>query len=151
MALAAVAWFVGSDESRTSSSESRRQVIRAALEWALIDENVPDHALLPDPTNILISLDDLSFEELLLLPGITLAALTEQELQDKADQDGSLMRLSLTNLQISGSKASVRVSNMWLSPSNESSGFLSGGYCDLELREKDGRWAFERRISCAIA
>ena len=137
----------------------RQQLIRVALEWALVDKNLPDHGLLSDPTNVLISLDgeagggpsiSLSADELPTLPGVTLTALTEGELQKKADTEGSLLRMSLENLVIAGDTAEMRVGNWWVRSSTETRQFLSGGFCELQLRKTGGQWAIVNSI-CALA
>ncbi len=137
----------------------RQTLIRVALEWALVDKNLPDHGLLPDPTNVLISLDgeagggpsiSLSADELPTLPGVTLTALTEGELQKKADTEGSLLRMSLENLVIAGDTAEMRVGNWWVRSSTETRQFLSGGFCELQLRKTGGQWAIVDSI-CALA
>ena len=128
----------------------RQQLIRVVLVWALVDKNLPDHGLLPDPTNVLMSLDGLSADELPTLPGVTLSALTEGELQNKADAEGSLLRLSLENLVIAGDTAEIRVSNWWIRSSTETRQFLSGGFCELQLRKTGGQWSIVNSV-CALA
>ncbi len=149
----------------------RQQLIRVALEWALVDKNLPHYAFLPDPTNVLISLDGLSADELPTLPGVTLTALTEEELQKKADAEGSLgsprtcrprdcglLRVSLGNLVIAGDTAEIWVSNERVESSTEAAtpfgpsnpAVLIGGFCELQLRKTGGQWAIVDSI-CALA
>ena len=113
-------------------------------------KNLPDYGLLPDPTDVLISLDGLSADELPTLPGVILTALTGGELQKTADAEGSLLRLSLENVVIAGDTAELRISNWWLRGSTETRQFLSGGPCELRLRKTDGQWAIVNSI-CALA
>ena len=128
----------------------REQLIRVVLEWALVDKNLPDYGLLPDPTDVLISLEGRLADELPTLPGVTLTALTEAELQTKADAEGSLLRLSLENLVIAGDTAEIWVGNWWVSSSTETRQFLSGGFCELQLRKTGDQWAIVNSI-CALA
>lgn len=149
-ALVAIGVACGRGDDDQSAVTDRPELIRVVLEWALIDKNLPDYGLLPDPTNVLISLDGLSVDELPTLPGITLTALTEVELQKKADAEGSLLRVSLENVAIAGDKAEVRVTNWWIASSTDTRGFVSGGSCELELRKTGGQWAIVESM-CAIA
>ena len=128
----------------------REQLIRVVLEWALVDKNLPDYGLLPDPTDVLMSLEGLSADELPTLPGVTLTALTQAELQTKADAEGSLLRLSLENLVIAGDTAEIRIGNWWVSSSTETRQFLSGGFCEAQLRKTGDQWAIVNSI-CALA
>ena len=150
LASIGVACGGSSDESPTSAEADRQELIRVAFEWALLNKNLPDYGLLPDPTNVLISLENLPVDDLPTLPGVTLTALTEVELQSKADDEGSLMRMSLDNLVIAGDTAEIKVANWWIASSTETRGFLSGGFCDLKLRRTVGQWTVEDSL-CALA
>ncbi len=167
LTVLATAVFAACSSQPEKAVTDRQQLIRVALEWALVDKNLPDFGLLPDPTNVLISRDGeagggpsifLSTDELPTLPGVTLTALTEGELQEKADAEGSLLRMSLENLVIAGDTAEIRVSN-WrvisstdaarpFGPSNPA--VLIGGFCELQLRKTGGQWAIVDSI-CALA
>ena len=166
LASAAVAACSSQLDPTTVPVTDRQQLIRVVLEWALVDKNLPDYGSLPDPTNVLISLDGtagggpsifLSADELPTLPGVTLTALTEGELQKKADAEGSLLRLSLENLVIAGDTAEIRVGNWRVTSSTETRPFgpsnpalLIGGFCELQLRKTGGQWAIIDSI-CALA
>ena len=159
LTVLATAAFAACSSQPEKAVTDRQQLIRVALEWALVDKNLPDYAFLPDPTNVLISLDGepgggpsifLSADELPTLPGVTLTALTEGELQKKADTEGSLLRMSLENLVIAGDTAEMRVGNWWVRSSTETRQFLSGGFCELHLRKTGGQWAIVDSI-CALA
>ena len=132
------------------STTDRREIIRAALQWALVEMNIADYGLIEDPANPLISLEGLSAEELPTLPGVTLIALSETDLQEKADEEGSLLRSIFESLDITGDEASVRIGNWWVRSAAEERQFLSGGFCDLELRNEGGRWIIEASI-CALS
>ena len=167
LASAAFAACSSQPDPTTVAVTDRQQLIRVALEWALVDKNIPDYAFLPDPTNVLISLDGepgggpsifLSADELPTLPGVTLTALTEGELQKKADAEGSLLRLSLENLVIAGNTAEIRVSNWRVISSTEAAtpfgpsnpAVLIGGFCELQLRKTGGQWTIVES-ACAVA
>ncbi len=89
---------------------------------------------------------------------MTLTALTEGELQKKADAEGSLLRMSLENLVIAGDTAEIRVSNWRVISSTDAArpfgpsnlAVLIGGFCELQLRKTGGQWAIVDSI-CALA
>ena len=167
LTVLATATFATCSSQPEKAVTDRQLLIRVALEWALVDKNLPDYAALPDPTKVLISLDGeagggpsifLSAAELPTLPGVTLTALTEEELQKKADAEGSLLRLSLENLVIAGDTAEIRVSNGRVRSSTDAArpygpsnpAVLIGGFCELQLRKTGGQWAIVDSI-CALA
>ncbi len=57
LTVLATAAFAACSSQPEKAVTDRQQLIRVALEWALVDKNLPDFGLLPDPTNVLISLD----------------------------------------------------------------------------------------------
>ncbi len=89
---------------------------------------------------------------------MTLTALTEGELQKKADAEGSLLRLSLENLVIAEDTAEIRVSNERVESSSEAAtpfgpsnpAVLIGGFCELQLRKTGGQWTIVES-ACAVA
>ena len=180
LASAAFAACSSQPDPTTVAVTDRQQLIRVALEWALVDKNLPHYAFLPDPTNVLISLDGAagggpsifqSADELPTLPGVTLTALTEEELQKKADAEGSLgsprtcrprdcglLRVSLGNLVIAGDTAEIWVSNERVESSTEAAtpsgpsnpAVNIGGFCELQLRKTGGQWTIVES-ACAVA
>ena len=167
LTVLATAAFAARSSQLEKAVTDRQQLIRVALEWALVDKNLPDYGFLPDPTNVLISLDGepgggpsifLSADELPTLPGVTLTALTEGALPTKADAEGSLLRLSLENLVIAEDTAEIRVSNWRVISSTEAStpfgpsnpAVLIGGFCELQLRKTGGQWTIVES-ACAVA
>ena len=167
LTVLATAAFAACSSQPEKAVTDRQQLIRVALEWALVDKNLPDYAFLPDPTNVLISLDGeagggpsifLSADELPTVPGVTLTALTEEELQKKADAEGSLLRVSLENLVIAADTAEIRVSNWRVTSSTEAAtpfgpsnpAVLIGGFCELQLSKTGSQWTIVDSI-CALA
>ncbi len=167
LTVLATAAFAACSSQPEKAVTDRQQLIRVALEWALVDKNLPDFGLFPDPTNVLISLDgeagggpsiSLSADELPTLPGVTLTALTEGQLQKKADTEGSLLRMSLENLVIAGDTAEIWVSNERVESSTEAAtpfgpsnpAVLIGGFCQLQLRKTGGQWTIVES-ACAVA
>lgn len=137
---------VSSDADAPAPAEltegDRREIVRAALEVALVDRKIPDHALLKDPKNVLVDRENLHGPPP-ALPGIALTAVSSDEAQARADRTGDFLYLELGELRRTGDDVSLSVRNRWaigLASRKAGKIFLSGGGLSLRFTRTPEGW-----------
>ena len=149
-----VVLVVDEQPDNQATSEGRAEIVKLVLEWALVDKNIPDYALLPDSGSIVLSLENIDADMVPQIPGVNLILLTPDEVQKKADEEGDLLFLSFQELKVGESKATVSINNTW-AVSKESrearKGYLSGGGCALEYQKEGGEWVLGEQMMCWIS
>jgi hypothetical protein len=136
-----------------SKNESdKAAIVRLSLEWALVDQNIPDYALLlKDSKNVVLSLENLDATLVPELAGVNLTPLAPQEIQNKANQEGDFLHLRFEQLEIQETRATVNLNNSWAVAEDSNMGYLSGGGCILEFHKEAGQWELEPPRACWIA
>ena len=149
-----VVLVVDEQPDNQATGEGRAEIVKLVLEWALVDKNIPDYALLPDSGSIVLSLENIDADMVPQIPGVNLILLTPDEVQKKADEEGDLLFLSFQELKVGESKATVSINNTW-AVSKESrearKGYLSGGGCALEYQKEGGEWVLGEQMMCWIS
>ncbi|KAA9340165.1 nuclear transport factor 2 family protein [Adhaeribacter soli] len=78
---------------------------------------------------------------------IKIAALTEEELQKKADKKGDFLYLSISDIKIEGDRAQIGLSLNWkVSKNTKGIIHMSGGGYILEYVKENGQWKFNREL-----
>jgi len=130
---------VNNDSSITR--EDRAEIIRLSLERALVDQEIPDYALIQDPANIVLSTANIDADLVPVLPGINLILLTREEVQDKADREGDFLYLEFTDITVeSDTRVMVSLDNTWAAPKDSEKAYLSGGGFAIEFAKTAGSW-----------
>ncbi len=124
--------------------EDRAEIIRLSLERALVDQEIPDYALIQDPGNIILSTANIDADLVPALPGINLILLTPEEIQDKANREGDLFYLEFTDITVeSNTRVTVSLDNTWAAPKDSEKVYLSGGGFVIEFTKTAGAWIGE--------
>lgn len=133
------------DQDATLSDEDRSELIGLTLERALVDQEIPDYALLADQEQLVLSTENIDPALVPEVPGVTLALLTPEEIQQRADAEGDFLYLSFQQLEAdSAEKAVVSLANTWAIAANSDMAYLSGGGFTIEYTRDDaGAWTGE--------
>ncbi len=89
------------NEEPVAANSDTAQIVELVLNWALVEQRIPDFGLLDDQQNIILSLENIDAELVPQLPGINLILLSPEEIQRKADEDGDFLRLNFQLLRAS--------------------------------------------------
>ncbi|MCH7745740.1 MAG: hypothetical protein IIC84_06680 [Chloroflexi bacterium] len=139
------------NEEPVAANSETAKIIELVLNWALVEQRIPDFGLLDDQQNIILSLENIDAELVPQLPGINFILLSPDEIQRRADEDGDFLRLSFQHLSVSDSRAEVVIENSWAVGKDSRVGYLSGGGCTLEFHKEGGAWVLGDSMACWIA
>lgn len=126
------------------SAEDRAELIRLTLERALVDQEIPDYGLLPDPNNVVLSSENIDVSLVPELPGINFTVLSPEEIQQKANEEGDFLYLRFDDIAVdSADKVTVRLSNAWAIAADSDTAYLSGGGFAVEYTRGSDGWSGE--------
>ncbi len=134
-----------------ATTDEQAEIVRRAVEWALVDGQVPDLGLLPDPQNIIVAVDGFDPALVPQVPGVTLILTTPEEVQQKANKEGDFLYLHLGELEVGKNSARIVVATRWAVQEGSQRGYLSGGGCALEYVKESGKWVQSDQMMCWIA
>ena len=143
--LAAGSALLDQPEDATGlSDEDRAELIRLTLERALVAQEIPDYALLPDPNNVVLSTENVDPTLVPSLRGIDLEVMTPAEIQERADGEGDFLYLRFDEITPrSADEVIVRLSNTWAVATASEQGYLSGGGFAVEYSRDGDGWSGE--------
>ncbi|HEU0021020.1 MAG TPA: hypothetical protein VFR55_05015 [Dehalococcoidia bacterium] len=132
--------------------DDKAQIVRLALEWALVEKKIPDYDMLARQDDFVLSLENIDPGLVPEMPGIDLRLLTPPEIQAEANKKTDFLYLKFKTLEVSDSAATVGIDNVWA----EAQGprllaHLSGGGCTLNFTEESGNWVMGQVSSCWIS
>lgn len=142
LALAAI--HAAQEESQAEiSDEDKSEVIRLTLDYALVKKSIPDHNFIKDPKNVPISTKNISANLLPKLDGINLVLLTPDEIEQRAEEDGSYFYfLEFEEIRGEGETISVTINhNPKYAKKPKIKAF--GGIVKIKYRKQDGKWKGE--------
>lgn len=142
LALAAI--HAAQEEAQAEiSDEDRAEVIRLTLDYALVKKSIPDYNFIKDPKNVPLSTRDISADLLPKLDGINLILLTPDEIEQRAEKDGSYFYfLEFGEIKAEGETISVTINhNPKYAKKPKVKAF--GGSVEIKYRKQDGKWKGE--------
>jgi hypothetical protein len=117
-------------------------LVRKSLEYALVEGQIPDHHLLTDPRNVVLSTENIDAALVSDLPGVHLLLSTPEEIQAVANADGDYLYLRFQPLAFkSADEVIVFLDNAWAIDRTDATPkiYLSGGGFEVRfVREADG-------------
>ena len=132
------------DDDSPITREDRANIIRLSLEYALVDQEIPDYGLIQDPENIVLSATNIDADLVPTLPGINLILLTQEEIQDKANREGDFLYIEFTDITVeSDTKVTVSLNNTWAVATDSETAYLSGGGFAIEFTKTADGWIGE--------
>jgi inhibitor of cysteine peptidase len=138
----------GTDEEPASEldlpNEDVTDLLRLSLEHALVDQEIPDYALLADQPQIILSTENIDQSLLPSLDGVNLVTMTPEEIQAKADAEGDFPYLRFQELTaVSQSEVRVSLGSIWARAANSEIFYLSGGGFTINYTRTANGWEGE--------
>ena len=134
------------------TARDKAEIVRLALEWALVAKKTPDSPLyFSEMENIILSVENIEAVVLPQMPGVNLALLQPEEIQKKADEDGDYLYLRFLQLEVSKSEAQVSLDSTW-AVGKDSQERHHAGYarCNAEYHGEDGKWQINEPFLCVV-
>ncbi|MDX1614632.1 MAG: hypothetical protein R3300_10005 [Candidatus Promineifilaceae bacterium] len=127
------------------SPVDRAEIIRLALERALVDQEIPDYNLLvSNGTDLIISTENIDPSQLPSLPGFSLTALSPAEIQAHANEEGDFLYLRFTHFDVEDADTvSLGLGSNWAVSEDSTVGYLSGGGLEMQYERDAGSWSGE--------
>ena len=121
-------------------TETGKSAVDAALEYAIIQQEIPDYRILAEKTPIVLSsicLGDYQPQ----ITGVELLVLTPYEIQQKANREGDFLYLNFKYIRVhSSGHVSVSLDNNWIRAKDSTKGYLSGGGFTLDMYRNGDAW-----------
>ncbi len=136
----------GEDEQNGSgemalSTEEQGELIRLTLQRALVEQEIPDYALLADQAAIVLSTENIDASLVPELEGVALELLTPEEIQARADAQGDFPYLAFSRFESAGdNEASVSLGSRWAVAADSDMIYLSGGGFTIEYTRMGESW-----------
>jgi len=119
-------------------------LLRLTLERALVDQEIPDYALLADQDEIVLSAENIDPALLPELPGMTLVTMSPEEIQAKADADGDFPYLRFQGFTaVSPDEVNVSLGSSWAIAADSDMLYLSGGGFTINYTRTGTGWNSE--------
>ncbi|MDA1188392.1 MAG: hypothetical protein O2854_01740 [Chloroflexi bacterium] len=133
------------------TDEDKAAIVRAALEWAIVDQNVPDYGLL-NPDSIVLSLEGIGVIEIPELEGLNFVILSAEEVQARANESGDFPYVRVSEVRQNGTVVEISIETQMAAAEDSEIGYLVGGGCFLRFEQVDGEWAItEQPGACWIS
>ena len=139
----------GTDADLTDSDTA--EIVRLALEWALVAKKTPDSPLyFSEMENIILSVENIEAGVLPQMAGVILTLLHPEEIQKKADEEGDFLYLRFLQLEVSSSEAKVSLDSTWAVGKDSQEMHHAGyGRCNAEYHRESGEWEINEPL-CAV-
>lgn len=126
------------------SAEEQSELLRLTLTRALIAQEIPDYGLLEDPTNVVLSTENIDPALAPEVEGVTFELLTPDEIQARADEEGDFVYLVFDRFESSAEdEATVSLSSRWAIAADSDMIYLSGGGFTIEYAKVGDNWIGE--------
>lgn len=120
------------------------ELLRLTLVRALVDQEIPDYALLADQETIVLSTENIDLALLPELAGVNLLAMTPDEIQAKADAEGDFPYLRFQGFTaVSSEEVTVSLGSTWARAANSEIFYLSGGGFTITYTRTADGWMGE--------
>ena len=126
------------------ADEDLTELLRLTLERALVDQEIPDYALLADQDDIVLSTENIDPALLPELDGVNLVTMTPEEIQAKADADGDFPYLRFQGFTaVSQDEVNVSLGSSWAIAADSDMIYLSGGGFTINYTRTSDGWTGE--------
>ncbi|MCB8927891.1 MAG: hypothetical protein H6652_19935 [Ardenticatenaceae bacterium] len=138
----------GTDDEPTAEldlpNEDVAELLRLTLERALVDQEIPDYALLADQPEIVLSTENIDSTLLPELEGVNLVTMTPEEIQAKADAEGDFPYLRFQGFSApSNDEVNVSLGSGWAVGADSDMIYLSGGGFTINYTRTADGWSGE--------
>ena len=122
-------------------NEDLTELLRLTLVRALVDQEIPDYALLADQGQIILSTENIDPALLPELDGVDLVTMTPAEIQAKADADGDFPYLRFQGFTaVSTDEVNVSLGSTWAIGADSDMLYLSGGGFTIHYTRTSDGW-----------
>ena len=127
-------------------------LVDLALEWALVDQEIPDYELIAQGADgFVLSLENLDEGLEPQVTGVTVIPATPKEIQSTADTSGDFLYLAFDLVDITDSTGTVWISNVWAVGESSTAVYTSGGTCVLGFTQTGTAWVREEFYLCFVS
>ena len=124
--------------------EDLTELLRLTLERALVDQEIPDYALLADQDEIVLSTENIDPALLPELDGVNLVTMSPEEIQAKADADGDFPYLRFQGFTaVSQDEVNISLGSSWAIAADSDMLYLSGGGFTINYTRTADGWTGE--------
>ena len=121
--------------------EDLTELLRLTLERALVDQEIPDYALLADQDEIVLSTENIDPALLPDLDGVDLVTMSPEEIQAKADADGDFPYLRFQGFEaVSQDELNISLGSSWAIGADSDMLYLSGGGFTINYTRTTDGW-----------
>ena len=134
------------------TERDKAEIVRLALQWALVDKKIPDYRLyFSEMEDIILSAENIEADVLPQMPGVNLTLLQPEEIQRKADEERDFLYLRFLQLEVSNSEAKVSLDSTW-AVAKDSQEMHHAGYarCNAEYHRESGGWEINEPFLCVV-
>lgn len=125
-------------------AEDVAELLRLTLERALVDQEIPDYALLADQPQIVLSTENIDPTLLPELDGVNLVTLSPEEIQAKADAEGDFPYLRFQGFSApANDEVNVSLGSSWATGAESDMIYLSGGGFTINYTRTSDGWSGE--------
>jgi hypothetical protein len=121
-------------------TNSSKELIKRAIEIAIVSGEIPDYGLIKDKKNIIISSENIDANSLPELLNIQLTVLSPAEIKEKANKEGDFLYIRFKEISINASSATISIDNTWAVQDNSKKAYLSGGGMTINFHKFLGKW-----------
>ena len=123
------------------ADKDKAEVIKLALELALVKKEIPDYNQIEKQKHILLSTENIKPELVPKIEGIELVLLNPEELEKRAGKAGGVIfYFRFVMFEMKDSKILVHLDNIPMYAENFTERFLVGGGFTVEFEKKSGKW-----------
>jgi hypothetical protein len=150
LALSGVVTF-GQEKDRALGDEDKAEIVKLALELAVVKKEIPDYKYIKDLENIPISTENIDAGQLPKFDGVKLVLLKPEEIQERAEEDGNYVYfLEFEEFRIEGAKVIVTLNHYPKYAKKPHPKYADkprvmafGGALISEYQKRDGKWLGE--------
>ncbi len=138
----------GSDDEPAAAldlpDEDVAELLSLTLKRALVDQEIPDYALLADQPEIILSTENIDPTLLPDLESAEIVTMSPEEIQAKADADGDFPYLRFQGFTaVSDNEVRVSLSSSWAVGADSDMIYLSGGGFTVTYTRTSDGWSGE--------
>lgn len=125
---------------KPKNANSSKELVKRAIEIAVVYGQIPDYRLIRDKKNIIISSENIDSNLLPVLSDIKLIVLSPTEINEKANKEGKFLYIRFKKISINNWNASLSIDNTWAVEDNNKVGVQSGGGMTIKFYNLFGKW-----------
>lgn len=139
LSAAIIIMIISVTSFRANSTNSSKELIKRAVEIAVVSGEIPDFHLMKDNKNIVVSSENIDPGLLPKLTDVNLIVLSPTEIKERAQKEGEFLYLSFKEVNIGRFSAGISIDNKWAAQDSKK-GYLSGGGMTIRFHKSLEKW-----------